>query len=404
MPTGHSVSSVKFSPDDRKIVAFSVSNNAVAIINVADGSIDKVLNGYTQGEFTPDGKYLMCFSGKNIVKIDMIDYSTSTPFETAINNIQSISIANNELIACIVSDGNWAMNYQFQVWNYNSGKIKLTKSYKQPQKEKDDGISIRNLKLTKDGDLLLAKLNQIYIDSKNVEYVLSTYTIFYGANTMDSLKAIKDGSMDIYPSQTGRFIAFDSRKNNIAAIIYETNLDSITWNIPGINSIISDIAYSPDDKYIALAIYHLSFGRIEIWDINLKLKIFQYQTVPPGNPILSCDISNDNNLIVFNSGEAVLLFPFNANLEVENRLIQATITYPNPAHSVFNLEFYLTLPNKTIIDLIDLTGNTVKIIDNTFLAEGNHQYSVNIADLPVSAYTLRINSGNFSYSNKIIKN
>lgn len=39
MPTNHSVSSVRFSPDNQKIAAFSAQNNAVAIVNVSDGTI-----------------------------------------------------------------------------------------------------------------------------------------------------------------------------------------------------------------------------------------------------------------------------------------------------------------------------------------------------------------------------
>jgi len=58
----------------------------------------------------------------------------------------------------------------------------------------------------------------------------------------------------------------------------------------------------------------------------------------------------------------------------------------------------------TTIDMIDLTGQVVKIIDNNFLLSGHQFYQVDITNLPAGMYTLRILSGNYSFNSSIIKN
>lgn len=53
--------------------------------------------------------------------------------------------------------------------------------------------------------------------------------------------------------------------------------------------------------------------------------------------------------------------------------------------------------------MVALNGQTVKSIDNNYLSIGHYFYQVNISDLPAGMYTLRANSGDFSYQINIIK-
>lgn len=150
-----------------------------------------------------------------------------------------------------------------------------------------------------------------------------------------------------------------------------------------------------------MAIAYPYQSKLDIWDIENRNIVYTYQ--PGGYTAVS--ITSDKLYLIGAIGTCLVKWPFLSKLsEINQELIQATITYPNPVHNIFNLEFNLTIPNLTNIDLIDLTGNTVKVIDNKFLNPGNHQYSVDISELPVGVYTLRIISGNFSFTSRIIKN
>jgi hypothetical protein len=401
LPSSFDVSSIKFSPDDQKIFAFSNSANAVRIINVADGKTDTVLSGYKDGVFTADGRYMISYGGKNLYKVDLQDFSRTTPFDTAIENIQSVSISDNGLIACILYKDLVAHRYQFHVWDYNTGKIVFTKEYKPFTDDHKTGRGINDIQLSKNGSYLFVSVAEGYTIA-NKYFDLGDFSIVYDMNTKDSVRRIDNG-VRIYPSNTGKYVTFIPYKEDEEFFIYNTEIDSIIFTKHGENNWISNISYTSDDKYFSVSYRGTDVGRIEIWDLFKKEYIKNYRTIPAGYSFFGVDISHNNDYIFGSSGSHCFLYYLNIINEIPNNIIEATITYPNPVNNIFNLEFNLTIPNLTNIDLIDLTGNTVQNIENTFLTEGNHQYSVNIADLPAGAYILRINSGNFSYTNQIIK-
>jgi len=105
MQHGHNVSSVRFSPDGSKIAAFSEQNNGVATIDVSTGKIDALLCDLKWGEYSQDGNYIYARKGKLIYQINTQDYSYSSPFDTAVVGLASISISDNGLAGCRTGNG-----------------------------------------------------------------------------------------------------------------------------------------------------------------------------------------------------------------------------------------------------------------------------------------------------------
>lgn len=397
MPANHSVSSVRFSPDNQKIAAFSAQNNAVAIVNVSDGTIDTLLRGFNWGDYTPDGQFIISFKGRLIYKISTSDYSYTTPFDSAIGNINSISISNNGFIVCKIGNG-------FQVWNMNNGDIIYTKTFIEPDNEGNTGYYLATVKITKDGNYLIICLSSAYKDFKGESHCLKLYSEFYNLNTFEKNNEVKN-TMDIFCSNTGKYVAFDYQdcevSQKMASFVYDFELNETIMTVPGISSK-PEIAFSPDDRYLAVA-YESKTG-IEIWDIVLKKIVYNYLRNPLGS-YLSVGASHDGKLIVAGTNARLYLYKsYWSNVSVPENTINATITYPNPVMDTFQLEFDLTSNNITMIDLVDLTGNSVKKIENQFMPVGHYLFNVNITELPSGIYTLRIISGIFNFNSSIIKN
>jgi WD40 repeat protein len=398
MPHGHDVSSVRFSPDDSKIAAFSEQNNAVSIVDVPTGNIDTLLSGFKWGEYSQDGNYIYAPKGKLIYQINTQDYSYSSPFDTAVGGLASISISDNGLAVCKTGNG-------FQVWDLETGDIIYNKFYKGIDHETKTGQYFINTKITKDNNYILSAVYDIWEDFKGGQHIIKAYIELIDPLNFEIVKII-DNANDIFLSNTSKFIALDYYKiddtEDIAVNIYDLELSEIIFSISGNKSLISDIAFSPDDKYMAVA-YESKKG-IEIWDLeNIEL-VYNYLRNPLGS-YLSISKSTNNQYIVAGTNARLYLYKsYWSMVTVPDNEIQATITYPNPTHDIFNLEFELIQDNMTTIDMIDLTGQVVKIIDDNFLLSGHQFYQVDITNLPAGMYTLRILSGNYSFNSSIIKN
>ena len=75
--------------------------------------------------------------------------------------------------------------------------------------------------------------------------------------------------------------------------------------------------------------------------------------------------------------------------------------YPNPAQEYLNLDFSSRTNSAASIEIINLMGQQMKWI-NTQAFEGNNTYRLNINDLPVGTYMVRLNAGEEQYIEKLI--
>ena len=74
--------------------------------------------------------------------------------------------------------------------------------------------------------------------------------------------------------------------------------------------------------------------------------------------------------------------------------------YPNPAADFTTLRFTLDKPGTVSIKILNLAGQTVKIIDARGLAEGTNEIRINTGDLPGTFYMFRLEAGGEVYVGK----
>lgn len=89
----------------------------------------------------------------------------------------------------------------------------------------------------------------------------------------------------------------------------------------------------------------------------------------------------------------VVFPPLQSNVSVEEQTnISHYITcFPNPAEDVLNIKIGLSVSDEISVEIIDISGKTVKYIDSAIkLQAGNYSKSVRINDLPAGHYHLRM--------------
>ena len=203
-------------------------------------------------------------------------------------------------------------------------------------------------------------------------------------------------------SNDGTKIAYTSPDSGEAIKIMDVKTKQIIATIPGFPQGVGEIVFSSDDKYLLFTYSE----EIKVWDIVLNKLNKSFYFEPRFLFAPSCDFSINQKYIAGTSGGYLLLFNFNGSANIiENNMISATLVYPNPSdNNLLNLTFSLIKSNQTEINIFSLNGQTIKGIENKYLFEGSHSYSVNTSDLPNGSYFLKINSGNYAFSQSFIIN
>lgn len=75
--------------------------------------------------------------------------------------------------------------------------------------------------------------------------------------------------------------------------------------------------------------------------------------------------------------------------------------FPNPSQGFTNIAFFLEQSSIARLELMDATGQIVKVIMNQELSEGLHQFPVDVQQLPAGVYTYRLKAGNQYYIRKM---
>lgn len=193
----------------------------------------------------------------------------------------------------------------------------------------------------------------------------------------------------------------DQINNSPGVLVFDIETGEEILSVPHNNSGVPDIAFSPDDRFLAVAWGGGSKHGLEIWDIQKKEMIKTY--TPATHSFLN--FSKNSNLIISGNNGFIILYKTPWYTSVLNKnVFKALISYPNPTKSIINIEFDLLKPDITIIEISDLKGRVMKILLNQFLIEGKHSLFFDLSDLASGAYMLRLQSGNSVFSKKILIN
>ncbi len=399
----YNVSDVCWSPKDSIIYAFSHSENKAMKIDPFNGNIDTSINwGYpTYQKISLDGNFINFYTSNPTPYV--MDTKSLTPilnFESPGDYSRDYSISPTNKVVGISSDMT-----TLRVWDIATGKITLTKKIGMLDEVNWIRTKLFSAQYTADGKYLIVSADSIQrINAQTGETILlDAYTLVLDANSLETVKKIRDvygSSRQNFVSKTGKYFAAETDMTNILRIIdIETEEVVFVINLSTANY---GFDFSSDDKYIAYTENGADIKGIQIWDLSNKTKVYEYRRNDNG-PYTCVSFSNDNRYITACSAARFYLYRTDHFLSAEeDNNIQATITYPNPSHSSITVNFTLTNAGNTETSVIDLYGNTVKMVAKEMLNSGQHDYTVDMSSINNGTYFFKIVSGNSISVHKFI--
>jgi len=139
--------------------------------------------------------------------------------------------------------------------------------------------------------------------------------------------------------------------------------------------------------------------------IALKTNAQNYQITfagtGAGTTVDSVQVENLTQCTSLNlSGSDILHLTAPAGINELNTVADNTVhIYPNPMTGNCSVDFEATAQGKTTLELYDITGKRILQVQE-LLSKGHHTYS--LSGISSGVYTLKVESGNYSYTAKIV--
>ncbi len=113
--------------------------------------------------------------------------------------------------------------------------------------------------------------------------------------------------------------------------------------------------------------------------------------------VIVADIEADNGVV--HVIDAVLT----PSTNIQERMIdEAGVSiYPNPAREFVNVSYEVIQPSEIKLEMYDMLGKQVRIMDQGYAYEGNYSVEFPVADIEAGMYILIINTGKSQIANKV---
>ena len=172
-------------------------------------------------------------------------------------------------------------------------------------------------------------------------------------------------------------------------------LDGVQYpNIDGIPPIIDDGNANIGDSMI-LSWFNkppdaADYPMVYIIDQNMEVNTIQ-------NESLSINSAN----YIFNDLLSNLSVTFNKKEQIPKNFNLINV-YPNPFNPVLNINFGMSWPGATQINILDITGSHIETLHSGFLQPGSHDMSWNAESMPSGVYFISLNSGDNNLTEKVV--
>jgi len=190
--------------------------------------------------------------------------------------------------------------------------------------------------------------------------------------------------------------------------VIDLNTRQIIFTIPGKQSGgsdkgISGVSFSSDNRYLAVSNNGAKLNT-EIWDLQTKQVVYQYNPVPSGWwGFEGTSLSPDGKYIVSASGKTFWLFNFHNSVSVENNKSTIDKVYPNPNNGTATVSITIEHGMPVVISLITLTGQKLEKYSST-LDVGHFDIPIDISGLSSGTYLVEVQKGSNSQTYNLIIN
>ena len=85
-----------------------------------------------------------------------------------------------------------------------------------------------------------------------------------------------------------------------------------------------------------------------------------------------------------------------------NNIATVSQNRPNPFNDITNIDVRLTQASDVVIEVMNITGQKVMVLNNGRLSAGNHTFQINGSSLSAGVYFYTVHAGNSSVTKKMI--
>jgi hypothetical protein len=217
----------------------------------------------------------------------------------------------------------------------------------------------------------------------------------------DSIEYKTHGGQPIAISHDGTKLAFASSKPYGGLDVINLETKEFIGLIPGYFDYTTSAIFTPDGRYLIYSNGYSDKG-FNIWDLATQQIVYTY----PKGTWSSLAMSNDSKYLagMLNSNKLVV-FLFESILQKISSVAESLVpkvVYPNPSKDIVQLKFALKNAQQTKISILDLSGNVVRLVEDKFLSEGEHLYTIDTYGLATGTYILLVQGYNGSITERIV--
>jgi len=165
----------------------------------------------------------------------------------------------------------------------------------------------------------------------------------------------------------------------------------------------------PAGQLTDILLYHVVSGKVMSTDLSDGMTATTLQgtditvTIDGGNVfingarVISADIETDNGVV------HVIDAVITPSTGIQERIIDKVNVsiYPNPAREFINIRYELTAESEVSLEMYDMLGKRVKILDQGYTFKGIHTVEFPVSDVESGIYVLLINTGDSQIANKV---
>lgn len=213
-------------------------------------------------------------------------------------------------------------------------------------------------------------------------------------NLFDGLPTYISIGNPTFAKNSPYIIAFDLLDYGAGELdIIGTNIETgdVGYILPG-NSTLGFPSYSRLDDQVAFTRL-TSAGDTAVYTIDLDIDKINYSST---GYLSGLDV-NIKNPAWYATGSRV------TGTTQASSAIADLNAYPNPFTDELNLDLTMTESGEVTIEVLDMTGRTVKTVDQGSEGSGLHNFRVQLNDIPMGTYMVKVKAGEHTGVAKIVK-
>jgi WD40 repeat protein len=383
-------SSLQFIKDDQIIVAQAFGQTV--FYDASNGNeLKRILGSNKALFFNEEKNFLRVNNDRNKIQIFNAD-----TYEVEYELINDDILVQEYAYFEITNDGRYLILpiiNGIRVWDLQERKILNTKIF--------EGISLISSDINKidfipQNNRILLSISKTYKIDESQPPVTHGRIIEYDLFSLDSMKNWGNKGQTFRVSPSSKYIAF-----GIGGVqIYNLETGELISTIKLNSNALTGIEFSNEERYIVTS-STTSEDLLAIWDVKTGKQLYDYNAESSFSTLA---LSNDNNFIISAASQYILKWKVTELMtSMRNTSNGTDILYPNPTNGQIEVKYNINKPNNFQYEVTNIQGIILNRNNLGFKNIGENVETIDVNNLPIGQYNLRIFSENEVVNFKFIR-